>query len=302
MAPHHAPPYVHRWKDTGSLQPFDASRARMFGFLFEGRRDALEDLCERHLNRDPTGQLAFEPVAHHVLMTFADIAWVTATLPPFRDYGGNPEMEMTAWVLVRERGTVLPKLFAPYCLVNNPLAVQHGREIYGFPKEIAQFPSWSEDAFRVEAYAFDVFKPTTVGMYRHVLSVTRERSTIGDLVREFAHPFELAGAFIPHLLDVLPKTLWPPHGPLVFLKQLPDAADSTWASYQAIVEADIAVTHVSSVQWRPGTFVLTLGGCASHPFEDDLGVANGAEALVNFSVDFDFHLSAGKELWRAGGR
>lgn len=295
------PRYVHRWKDSGSLQPFDASNAKMLGFLFEGTREALADLCERHLNRDPTRQVEFEPVTHHVLMTFSNIESVTATLPPFSNYGRNPELELTVWILVRQRGTVLPKLFAPYCLLNNPLAVQHGREIYGFPKEMARFPSWTQDDLRVEAYTFDVFDPATVGKYRRVLSVTREPSTIGDLLeRTFSHPLELAGELVPHLLDVLPTTLWPPHGPLVFLKQLPDAADSTWASYQAIVQADIAVTRVDSVRWHPGTFALTLNRCASHPFEDDLGIASGAEALVNFSVDFDFHLGAGKELWRAG--
>jgi hypothetical protein len=294
------PHYVHRWKDSGSLQPFEAHNARMYGFLFEGRREALGTLCDRHLNLAPKGTLEFEPFTQHVLLTFTDIAWVTAARPPFNDYGGNPELELTAWMLVRQDGDLLPKLFTPYCLLNNPLAVQHGREIYGFPKEMARFPTWTEDALAVEAYAFDTFSPTTVGRFRPVLSVTRERSTIGDvLAREFSHPFELAGKLLPHLLDVLPRPLWPPHGPLVFLKQLPDATDGTYASYQAIVEAEIAVTHVRSVVWRPGSFVLALGRCASHPLEDDLGVTNGAEALVNFFVDFDFTLGTGRELWRA---
>ena len=300
MSPHGRPRYVYRWKDSGSLQPFDARKARMLGFLFEGRRDALAALCDRHLNLDPTGTVAFEPLTHHVLVTFTDVGWVTAANPPFRDYGGNPELELTIWLIVRQHGGVAPKLFTPYCLLDNPLAVQHGREVYGFPKEMARFPTWTEDALAVEAYTFDVFRPTTVGKYRPVLSVTREPSTIGDaLARDFSHPFELAGKLIPHLLDALPKPLWPPHGPIVFLKQLPDTEDSRYASYQAIVEAELALTAVRSVVWRPGTFVLTLPHCDGHPFEDDLGLASGAEALVNFSVDFDFTLGTGTELWRA---
>jgi hypothetical protein len=303
MAPHDRPRYVYRWKDSGSLQPFDAYNAKMLGFLFAGERDALQSLCERHLNRDPTRTVVFEPFTHYVLVTFTDIAWVTAAGPPFKDYGGNPELELTVWVLVRQQGTALPRLFTPYCLLNNPLAVQHGREVYGFPKEMARFPAWTEDDLQVEAYAFDVFAPTTIGKYRPVLAVTRERSTIGDaLAREFTHPLALVGELVPHLLEGLPKSLWPPHGPIVFLKQLPDATDSTWASYQAIIEAEIAVTRIRSVVWRPGTFALTLNRCASHPFEDDLGIASGAEALVNFSVDFDFTLRSGTELWRAEAR
>jgi hypothetical protein len=273
----------------------------MFGFLFAGRRHALQGLCDRQLNLDSTGGIAFEPFTDHVLVTFTDIAWVSATEKPFCDYGRNPERELTAWLLVKRRGDLLPKLFTPYCLLDNPLAVQHGREIYGFPKELARFPEWSDDALRAEAYAFDHFTARTIGRYRPVLSVTRERSTIGNAVaREFAHPLELVGELVPDLLSVLPRWLWPPHGDIVFLKQLPDAADSTYASYQAIVEAELALTEVRSAVWRPGTFALTLPPCDSHPFEDDLGLANGAEALINFSVDFDFHLGAGVELWRAG--
>jgi hypothetical protein len=272
----------------------------MLGFLFAGRREALQDLCDRQLNRDPAGRVAFEPFTHHVLVTFTDIAWVSATNRPFRDFGRNPEHELTVWVLVKRRGELLPKLFPPYCLLDNPLAVQHGREIYGFPKEMARFPAWTDDDLRAEAYAFDEFTPTTIGRYRPVLSIGRERSTIGDaVVREFAHPLELVGELVPELAGMLPRSLWPPHGPIVLLKQLPDATDSTCASYQAIVEADLALTGLRSVVWRPGTFRLTLPRCASHPFEDDLGIASGAEALLNFSVEFDFNLGSGAEIWRA---
>ena len=299
--PDDRPRYVYRWPDSGSLQPFDARNARMLGFVFEADRDALAALAARQLNVGPT--LAFEPVTHHVLVTFTNIAWVTASSPPFRDYGGNPERELTVWMLVRERRALTPTLFAPYCLLDNPLAVQHGREVYGFPKEMARFPLWTEDDLEAEAYAFDTFSPGTIGKYRPLLSVNRERSTVGDAVaRAFAGPMALVGEIVPHLLDVLPETLWPPQGPIVFLKQLPDPADSTFASYQAIVEAELRVTRIRSAVWRPGRFALNLQPCASHPLRADLGVASGAEALVNFAVDFDFHLGAGREVWRAGSR
>lgn len=295
-------PFIHRWKRAGvaSLQPFSADHARMHGFLFEGMREAIRDLCARHLDRSAFGGPAWEPLSHFVLVTFTQIDGVIATDEPFRSFGRNPERELTFWVPVRKRGTAHLAMFTPYCLLDNPLAVQHGREIYGFPKEMAAFPQWGDDGFSVEAYGFDRFRADTIGRIQPVLSVTR--TTPGLLPRRFTDVLGLIRDVRPELLDlpdVLPDWLWPPRGPVVFLKQIPDSDDGRWAAYQAIVEAPITLTGVHSAQHLPGGYTLTLHGIDSHPIEDDFGLATGAEAIVDFYTDFDFTLGRGSVLWQA---
>jgi len=295
-------PFVHRWQRAGvaSLQPFEAEHAHMYGFLFEGTIEAIRDLCARHLDRSKFGGPAYEPLTHYVLVTFTHIPGVRATDEPFRNFGRNPEREVTFWVPVRRRGTAHVAMFTPYCLLDNPLAVQHGREIYGFPKEMAAFPRWEDEGFAVEAYAFDRFAPESVGCYQPILSVTRTRPALLDLQpQRFGHVLDLVRGVHPKLLDALPDWLWPPRGQIVFLKQLPEIDDGRWAAYQAIVEAPIALDRVHWAQHVPGGYTLTLHHVDSHPIEDDFGIADGARAVIDFYTDFDFTLRRGNVVWQA---
>jgi hypothetical protein len=281
------------------MQPFVARRARMHGFLFEGKRDALERLCARYLDRSANGGPDYEPLSHFILVTFTQIDGVTAEFDPFKSFGRNSEREVTFWVPVRQRGTLHAAMFTPYCLLDNPLAIQHGREIYGFPKEFARFPQWGDDGFQVEAYAFRHFAPDSVGHIQPVMSVDRTGEPVINLqLPIFDDVLALVRAIRPEL-DMLPDWLWPPHGPVIFPKQIPDIDDGGLAAYSAIVEAPVTLTGLHHVHHLPGDYTLHLTGVESHPIEQDLGLATGDEAIIDFYADFDFTLGSGRVLWSA---
>src|SRR6476661_10706093 len=101
--------FIHRWVQAGenaSLQPFVATHARMYGFLFEGTADAIERYCARWLDRSADGGPVWEPLSHYLLVTFTHIEGVTAQDEPFKDFGINPEREVTVWIPVRARGSL----------------------------------------------------------------------------------------------------------------------------------------------------------------------------------------------------
>jgi len=294
------PHYVNRYQLDGSLQPFAAYGAEMFGFVFNGTPDALTSLVDRYLNRAPANQFRYQPLVPEVLFAFTSTKWMTATNPPFSRCGGAGELELTVWVVVQELNSGTIALFTPYTLLDNPLAVLQGREIYGFPKEMARFPTWEKGQFDVEAYAVGECREDAVGTYQQILSVTQDSP---DHPAGGQHPTftALKDALLTAGLAVAnlaPEALLLPKGPIVFLKQLPDAADSRFASYQALVEASIEISTIRWVEY-PGTYTITLENFWSHPLITDLGVADGSSSVFSYFVNFDFTLGAGKELWRA---
>lgn len=309
MADEGLPEYIYRW-GKGSPQPFTIANANMWGFVFRSNLRTLERLCNRYLNRDPSGRVAYVPFAPFVMLGFTYVDHVSSALEPFRKLGGAYETELAMWVPVRRRGSVVPMLFTPYIFVNNPVAAVEGRDIYGFPKEMAWLKKkhWPR-RFPVDAYVVDKFDPQAVSHWGRLLSVNRVRrapkhgrewSDFASAARELQQLLlqETSGVLGPAASLVM-GDFWPPNAPMVFLKQLPDCSDGALACYLAIVEANIRVTHVDYGQILNDEYVLRLRHCASHPIAAELGLHDGDRPLLKYHMKMGFDLLQGQEVWRA---
>jgi hypothetical protein len=303
------PQYVTRWRTIGSMQPFDISGATMHGFFFRGDRAALQATCDAQLNA-PSGT-RYEVLLPIVLLTFAELDKVVARQPPYCAFGTNREAELTIWVAVHPAGSLDPaemRLFTPYMLVNNPLAVQHGREIFGFPKEYAQFPRWGKDGFDVDAYAFTTWAADTIGRMQTVMSVVPDAPHgLAKIIDTLLHPLarvveDLLTAVEAELhlgaeaLRPVLRLLTPPQGIMLGLKQLPDIANSGVAVHQSLVEAPLGVPLDAFDELVPvlAPYRLAIPGHASHPFMTDLGLSE--RSLAGFRARFSFSLEAGRTL------
>ncbi len=306
------PKYVYRW-GTGSLQPFTIPNANMWGFAFRSNMRALQGLCDRYLNQDPSGRVAYVPFAPFVMLAFTFLDHVSSQLDPFRKLGSAYETELAMWVPVRRRGCPVPMLFTPYILVNNPLAVVEGREIYGFPKEMAVLKKsrWPRQ-FPVDAYVIDTFTPDAVGHWGRLLSVDRIRrapkhprewgdfaSAASELQQRLLHP---GSGALGSVASRLMGDFWPPNAPMVLLKQFPDCNDGTLACYLSIVEADTHVTHLDYGAILNDDYVLRLKNRASHPISADLGLHDGDHPVLSYHMKLGFDLQQGREVWRAPTR
>jgi hypothetical protein len=90
--------------------------------------------------------------------------------------------------------------------------------------------------------------------------------------------------------------------PMVFLKQFYDAADGNYACYQAIVEASTRVTALFEATPLPDAYRFTFTPCASHPIQDDLGLADQSQAIAAFRAEIGCTFERGRVVWETLGR
>jgi uncharacterized protein with NAD-binding domain and iron-sulfur cluster len=84
----------------------------------------------------------------------------------------------------------------------------------------------------------------------------------------------------------------------VFLKQIRDAEHGDLAVVQQVIEARSTVVP-GSLRWRRlrGSYELSVERLASHPLEDELGLAGEQTVRLAFAAEFGFHMEAGVVRW-----
>jgi hypothetical protein len=318
-------PMVDRWRMSGSFQPFLCLDVRLYGFVFPADLSALRETCDRYLNRPSGGEVEYVPLAPVVIVTFARLGRLRAEDPPYRGVGWAAETEATFWIVAPPRHRPLrPTFFAPYIVVDLPLAIGQGREIFGFPKEIGWFDEpapgrWRDepadgshaDRFTLDVFGVDRFAEGNELRRRRLLEIGREPRRRDGLLDRFLDHARAAAHMQTTLLgtlrelghdlldEALPRDGWPPIGTTVLLKQIPDVASSRVASYQAVVEAGIDPVAFRAGGLLDGPYTLDLHDLESHPLGADLGLRPGARSLLAYWMDFDFRLRAGEEVWTA---
>ena len=84
----------------------------------------------------------------------------------------------------------------------------------------------------------------------------------------------------------------------VFLKQIRDAEHGELAALQQVVEARSSVSP-GSLRWRRlrGSYELSVNQLASHPLEDELGLAPDQTVRLAFAAEFGFRMEPGVVRW-----
>lgn len=85
---------------------------------------------------------------------------------------------------------------------------------------------------------------------------------------------------------------------LVFLKQIRDAEHGELAVLQQVVEARSSVLP-GSLRWRRlrGSYEVSVNQLASHPLEDELGLAAEQTVRLAFAAEFGFRMDPGVVRW-----
>ena len=226
-----------------------------------------------------------------------------------------PEIDVTFWLpLLSEReGKLHLSWYIPYIFVDNPFAMATGREVYGFPKTIAQFqmPEKLTDSapYWVETLAMERFQADSTSQPMHILEVIHT----GGHKRNPAQPLETVQSLFTmllgeeenlstrvalgrqHVLNML-KTQ---EVQTVFLRQLRDIKNPTIAAYQEIIQAPSRVARIHRGGFLPGSFEMRLSSNASFPIAEELGLNPDRNPVKGaYWMDFDFFLDVGKTLWK----
>lgn len=317
------PEYIFR--DGGMIfaPPYLQADAFLSGWLVPSDKAAQQALLDRTVNRALAGgSLRYHAVFPRLMLSFADIRQVSSLDPQHRDFGYVTEKDVTIWFLAAaKQGHTIQRLvwFLPYIWVDNPLAVVVGREVFGFPKQLASMhiPGDPRDGgpFFAKAPALATYQASSE-------AVTRPLLDLGPSDREAAQgEVELSEGELERLASFFPSESQPESNqeglfasagnlvsqfvsnlrrralPILFLKQFPDATTPGRACYQRVVEAPASITALDKIGIMPGSWSAELYSHASHQLHQNLGVSPGRLELGRgLYLKYSFSMDMGVEI------
>jgi hypothetical protein len=304
----------------------------MYSFVLEADPDRLQAICDRQLNLG--GPVVYRPLGPFVFFIAATMGPVSSASPA----AWTDEKDFGFWVpvLAGRRGlggefrAERPAFFLPYLWVDEYLASQTGREVFGYPKGVGRLrnPAAPGDPaeFSIDALVVPEFgppgAPTSRWQWQRLVTASRrggdpwtslagEIGSIASLGRAVVTAIarQLGDHALPEptlaLLRSLARDALALEVPMVFLKQFRDAADGRMACYQAIVESANRMTRDPiAAGVLPGDWELSIAQFADVRLIDRLGLrarpSDGkVPAAFHFWAKFAFTAAPGRVVWRA---
>lgn len=315
------PAYLEYGARDAGPGPLRCSGGRLRGLVLEGDGQALDDLCRRALTelarRDlPGGPLEYRPLGHHVLLLIGTIARIVSTLPSFRRRGWISEQQaalLVPLVAGREQadgfGGERLLLAAPYVLVDNPISLLAGREMYGYAKSLARFAQGRDGELVVSTFG-GRFGPDEHADWCPLIEIEHADGSGDD--EDLGEPEWTGPAdFVEYLLSGAPRAEngdvmiddirlkreaieegFQGRSHQLLVKHFRDATDGMRASQQELVQVPVLATRLWG--WpSPRKWQVTIHPLDSHPIGPDLG-ASTQTTRFTFTLDMDFTLEAGE--------
>jgi uncharacterized protein with NAD-binding domain and iron-sulfur cluster len=303
--------------------PSSVKDCSCYTLLFEADGAACQKFLDQSFNR-VAGRSQFRvlpllPDFHVVSLMILKSGRVAPSDPPFSLEGTMDESDIGFWLPVEiyDDGAPFPSSVAwlpAYLFVDNDYTTASGREIWGFPKFVAQTsvpdaPPAAGASFQASASAVIIkkFSPTSRASRQQVLSLQCPEMTVLPVIGSPVDSFkQLCTAASPARQDEIPDMKDPqaalPLGfgelgipiPVVYLKQLRSADSPTRACYQKIITGPLVMTALRDFSLVGGAWQLELSESDSLPLIRDLGLgiaANGKVVLnteLAFWCDIDF--------------
>lgn len=309
--------------------PFSGKGAELRVCFLKCDPEHLKTLVRRALTDNRIGPTEYHPIGDRVAIAIVHTAKIRSEVPPYSDYGFVEEWQACVAIplLVGKThgGIFIPHglgLAIPYILVDNPICLVAGRDIFGYPKSLGRF-KWSENTtppaenwraqpVSVAAFGGDRGRDKQPG-WHILLRVTPPEGDVArhDKWREFSD-------VIQHYVGGQPRSLRLPHLPggelpwrvieaimpgsshHVLLKEFRDDDETDRAAYRKVINLPVACR---SIEGGPaGACKVEIWPLQSHPIIDDLGLdrdASGSGCATqyceSFTVNMDYVL--GKTDW-----
>jgi hypothetical protein len=306
--------YVHRDGDWVLRPPGRLDDVTMHLFVLRASTPQLQALCDRFINAPSGNAVTAAPLFAQfpfVLVTVADIARGYSQDVEDDDWGWMPERDVGVFVPValQSGGQQRVANLLPYLYVDNFVAVLIGREVFGFPKMLADiaigaspFSCTVQSTVQAAPNPWQAAGSGTVATVQQVLPLPGLPlpGLLADAVTAIATAlFTVAGLPGP-----------PPPAftavPMAFLKQFRSASNRTDACHQSIVLAEAAVDSFTGGRlWLPvfgaSPFALTFPPAHSVKIAATLGLGAGPvhHPLLAARLQVSFSLPHGTVLWSA---
>ena len=284
-------------------------------FFLPGDFDKMSALCETMFGKPSAGEAAYVPLSDMLMFSFIDITDAGSVQAP--KVGGENEKELAIWMLLgRTDGPGSDKIvslagFNPYLIVNNPLAVNDGRTIYGYRKQYGLITMPDEEGNeKFIAKAFGAKTLEEDWRYRPVVTLTPKGPARGpgrvwtditglaEVIRDGVEGMNFNIHPSWSLAKELAHDMWTETLPQVFLKQFRDIADPMKAAYQAITEAPVEFSNVKGIT-IDRAYEMRIEDLYNTAIAETLGIAPVSQIDFGISFTMDFTLETGREIWRA---
>ncbi|HEY3726317.1 MAG TPA: FAD-dependent oxidoreductase [Solirubrobacteraceae bacterium] len=308
------PPFV----EYGALETypgqFQCSGASFLAMVLKADHAKLQALLARVLDAASTDSVRHRPLGSHAVLMIGQIDRICSTAPEFatRGYASEWQAALTVPVVceVKEHGIFVPRhlrTFMPYLLVNNPVSLCGGREIYGFAKALGRFPEpppgdWRQAGFGIEAFGGD-FGPDKAAGWNELIKFSPIAPANGGSDEEWTSIEEFVRHLLARVRHFVDEDLPRPHltlpwaaiartfvhaPPQICLRQFRASDAPNLASSSQLIEAPLVVDRISGRlskrDWR-----VTVNALDSHPIADDLGLVT-QDASFAFELEMDFKL------------
>jgi hypothetical protein len=312
------PMYVDRGGEAVWRQPSKLYNARIFGFGVRVPADQQQSLLKTFVNDvvDESNstygskKLVLRPCEgiDLAMLLFVDYKRITSGDPNDRKLGGSTYREFLLMQLAISDDAEFPELdwFIPYICLDAEAPRLGGREIFGYPKQLAKIPEFesfdvpSEPARKlsVQTTVFPKFSSTKAGRDKPIVNLAwkgKEPPTITPFHRTEDMFLALLSRSLPGLVHnsairrLVPSSIPMPgsnrsSGPgvdmlnallftgigNVFLKEFRDSLNPEAACYQAVCKTDTipARFHGGGCVDLPEEYRITIANIASEPLRE----------------------------------
>ncbi len=299
--------------------PITLNQTKMWAFLLKADRAKMTAWCQAMFDVPSGGAVQVLPLSSSMLMSVVDIG--TGRFVDAPQMGWSSERELTFWipaVRVEQRGgrtvAIALALTMPYLVLNNPVAIASGREIFGYFKQSGQIAlpgdPGHDQSLTTDLFATRVFGANSQEQYERLLTLTptgAQPSTLTKVADSFAGGAKQLLALLAAddrdwhaslgLTGDILDDLLAEQVPQLFLKQFRDIADGTRACYQAITQTNGQITRFDSFP-QLTEYAMTLADLASSPVASEFGIAP-RQTVLGVSLEYDMTILPGQVLWRA---
>ncbi len=284
-------------------------------FVLRANRARLQQVLDQLLNHEP------EIVSYRVLAPLVVLYCARADNHAACDpLGFVPELDFGFWIPALAgrvvRGCFCPErvvTFSPYLWVSNDIALQNGRSVFGFFKDLGTTMQMPDGGASDQRFALDAWVMPRFGVGRSIESrrlfeiepapthgVASSAAGLARVIGAVTHAItdrQEKDAQLASLRTALALARAAPRGQrTVLLKQVPDVLDARRACYQAVVEADIAFSGAPQIDRFGSDDRVTIHEYDSHRIVRTLGLTATREADGRFSVR---SLSSARARFRA---
>ena len=299
--------------------PYNFRNVKSWAFFMKGDIAKLQKICDERFTTPSGGEATYVPLTDMMMMSIIEIDDAGTAYQP--KVSAENERELAVWMLLgRKESPASDKIvsiaaYNPYLIVNNPLAVNDGRSVYGYEKQYGRVmtPAHDDDPFIVEAWGAENNRRAFEERWRFrplmTMTPTGPASGPGKAWNGFTGAMRLVKEGLEGLNLSLRPTLalgkeladnaWAEQLPQVFLKQVRDIEFQNRACYQAITEAPVKFSNVHGIS-LDRSYEVRFDDLYNAAMCETLGLPKVSTVDFGLSFSMDFTLETGRDVWNSG--